>query len=181
MPPSPDPLTNPYAPPAAEPEAAEARGSSRSNYEGERRSVLLLLLISIVTVGLYQFVWYLRRSRFLDSLSADKKVGVLPWLAPGMVGVLVGLVVAHAPPGIVSVLQLASGITNLVLAFRVAHILRSDFARTGRFIGVSALGVFFFSFLYLQYVMNKAASIPARRRKKRKPSAPAAPSPDAEA
>jgi hypothetical protein len=38
----------------------------------------------------------------------------------------------------------------------------SDFARTGRFIGVSGAGVFFFGCLYLQHVMNEAAATPAR-------------------
>ena len=166
MPPSPDPLTNPYAPPAAEPRPSAEQDPSLSSYENERRSVLLLILLSIVTLGVYPIVWYLRRAPFLDSLDADRKVGALPWFALTSLVVLFGVAVAQAPQGVVRIAQLVSGITNLVLAFRVAHILRSDFARTGRIVGISGAGVFFFGCLYLQHVMNEAAGIPARSRRK---------------
>ena len=53
-------------------------------------------------------------------------------------------------------LEAVAGILQLFLAFRTAHILRSDIARTGRLIGISGMGVFFFGCLYLQHVMNAA-------------------------
>jgi hypothetical protein len=171
--PPPDPLTNPYAPPAAEIAPAEApRSSSRSDYTNERRSVLLLILLSVVTFGIYPTVWYVRRARFLDSLASDKKVGVIPWFLVVADVALVAVAIAHAPEGAIKAVQLATGITSLVLAFRVAHILRSDFARSGRLIGVSGAGVFFFGCLYLQHVMNEAAATPARPRKRRKKEKP---------
>jgi len=161
--PSPDPLSNPYAPPASPLALAGTQdGSSVSSYEGERRSVVLLILLSVVTLGIYPVVWYVRRAPFLDSLSADKKVGGLPWAAVLLLVVSFAVAFGRAGEGIVRLTQLASGIMNLVLAFRVAHILRSDFARTGRLIGVSGAGVFFFGCLYLQHVINEAASTPGR-------------------
>jgi hypothetical protein len=174
MPPSPDPLTNPYAPPApqAPPETSTVRGA-RSDYDGERRSVLLMVLLSIVTVGLYPSIWYIRRTPFLDSRRADKRVGILPWCVLLLFATVFVTSAAKAPPPLVNSVQLFSGIMNLVLAFRVAGILRSDFARTGRLVDVSGVGVFFFGCLYLQHVINQAADTPAMARKKRKKKAAA--------
>jgi hypothetical protein len=154
MPSSSDPLANPYAPPAAEVAAPS------SDYEGERRSVLLMLLLTIVTFGVYPIIWYLRRTPFLDSLTVDKKVGNLPWYSLSFLVATFGASLAHAHD-LVRLTEVAGGILDLVVAFRVARILRSHFARTGRFIGVSGIGVFFFRTLYLQHVINKAADTPA--------------------
>jgi hypothetical protein len=123
---------------------------------------MLLLLLSVVTFGLYPAIWYLRRAPFLDSLSADKKVGGMPWINLVAYVLSLGVAVARAPEGLARLAQIAVGVINLVLAFRVARILRSDFARSGRFIGISGAGVFFFGSLYLQHVMNEAADTPAR-------------------
>jgi hypothetical protein len=181
--PSSNPLTNPYAPPATPVEPpVDERDATLSSYEDERRSVLLLVMLSILTLGIYPVVWYLRRTRFLDSLDADKRVGVLPWIALGLAVLLFGVAAARAEEGAVRAVQLASGITSLVLAFRVAHILRSDLARSGRgLIRVSSAGVFFFGCLYLQHVMNQAAATPARRPRKRKRKKPLALPAEAEA
>jgi hypothetical protein len=160
-----DPLTNPYAPPAAPPAPAIAAGPdghARSNYEGERRNVLLLVVLCIFTLGLYPGIWYVRRARFVDSLDANKKIGPLPWVSLGLLVVLI-VASASAEKDLSRLMQLLSGLANLFLAFRVAAILRSDFARTGRLIGISTLGVFFFGCLYLQHVLNEAAAVRARR------------------
>jgi hypothetical protein len=68
--------------------------------------------------------------------------------------------------------SLASAIATVIANFRVLGILRSDSARTGRFLGFSTVGTFFFGIYYLQYKINQMADTPARaeapRRKKRK-------------
>jgi hypothetical protein len=159
---SPDPLANPYAPPAA-PIAVPGAATS---YTAERRSVLLILVLSIVTLGIYPAFWYLRRARFLDSLSSDQKLGRMPvflLIAYGVTFVLGAVVgVTREGDALTRPIDLAVGIFGLVIAFRVAHILRSDFARTGRFIKVSGVWVFFLGPLYLQHVINKAADTPPR-------------------
>jgi hypothetical protein len=79
---------------------------------------------------------------------------------------------AGASEEVLRLVQMVPSIAGLILAFRVAGILRSDFARSGRFIEISSLGVFFLNFLYLQHKMNVAADTPARLPKgkqKRKP------------
>ncbi|HLK38013.1 MAG TPA: DUF4234 domain-containing protein [Polyangiaceae bacterium] len=161
-----DPLTNPYAPPAEAPPAGiGAGGSTRdaSDYSSEQRNVLILILLCIVTLGLYPGIWYVRRARFLESLDSDKKLGPLPWFSLALLAALVLAAIAGVETEVVRLIEAASGLANLFLAFRVAAVLRSDFARTGRFIGISTAGVFFFGCLYLQHLLNEAAEVPARR------------------
>jgi hypothetical protein len=160
-----DPMINPYAPPAAPPAAGDRhgpRGLSRSSYEGERRNVALLVLYCLLTFGIYPSVWYLRRAPFLDSLAAHKRVGALPWVSLALFVALIALSAAGAKEG-AQLVQVASGLVSLLLAFRVAAILRSDFTRSGRGIDISTLGVFFFGCLYLQHAMNEAADLPPVR------------------
>jgi hypothetical protein len=176
---SPDPQTNPYAPPAAG-VGAVAQSTKRSKYESERRSVLLMVLLTIVTVGQYPLVWYVRRARFLDSLNADEMVDPLQWIAvcTNVVSLVLSMALGwmhvqdSAAHFLARLLQIAGGVTVLALSFRIAHILRSDFARTGRYINVSGVAVFFLGCLYLQHVINAAADTPASRPKRGKKRGP---------
>jgi hypothetical protein len=164
----PDPPFNPYAPPAEPPALVPAelagvllREGGRSSYEGERRNVAYLLLLCIVTMGFYPSFWFVRRAPFLDSVDADRKLGGLPWLSVAACVMLVVFSFSQDRDAI-QIARLIESAISLFLAFRTARILRSDFARTGRTVGVSSLGVFFFGCLYLQHVMNEAADEPAR-------------------
>lgn len=164
-----DPLSNPYAPPATATEAppgAVARGGSGS-YRDERRSVPLLLLLTILTLGLYPSVWFFRRRRFLDARDSSKKLG--PLAAAPLVATVVSCALAFVelPPEVDRLVTVMTGVVTLITAFRVAAILRSDFARTGRFLKVSGVGTFFFNALYLQYKINQAADTPAREATRR--------------
>ncbi|HEY8091252.1 MAG TPA: DUF4234 domain-containing protein [Polyangiaceae bacterium] len=177
---APDPLTNPYAPPKAE--SSSGRSSKRSRYEDERRSVPLLIVLCVVTFGIYPAFWYVRRTPFFDRLDSDKRVDGLQWVVLVLTLALLAVAAAQAPlrvpEGALRAVQLAAGIANLVLAFRVARMLRSDFARTGRLIRISSVGVFFFGCLYLQHVINQAADTPAyKRKRKKKQPAEATPQP----
>ena len=124
-----------------------------------------MILLWVVTLGVYAGIWYVRRARFFDGLDASKKLGLLPWLSVALLAFLLLASAAGAERDLIRLIEAASGLTNLFLAFRMAAILRSDFARTGRFIGFSSFGVFFFGCLYLQHVMNEAAEVPARGRR----------------
>lgn len=157
-----DPLTNPYAPPAA-PSAVDASPRrSRSNYENERRNVPLLAVFCVITFGVYPSLWYLRRARFLDLLAPPRKVGPLPWVSLALILALVVLSGTRATQDAANLVRVGASVVSLVLGFRVAAILRGDFARSLRGIHISAAGVFFFGCLYLQHVMNEAADVPAR-------------------
>lgn len=163
-----DLLDNPYAPPAAEQATAKQAGRKRrrqrSPYEDERRSILLLIGLTVATLGIYSVVWFIRRRHFLDSLQADVKLGTMA-MAP-LVATAVSVVLAFVglPPELDQALSVGAGVVSVVTAFRVAHVLRSDFARTGSFIRVSGVATFFFGALYLQYVINRAADAPRPKR-----------------
>lgn len=178
---------NPYAPPEADVDASDAsvgrtRKGSRSLYASETRSVALLVLFTFLSCGLYPAIWYVRRQRFLDELDSDAKLGVgLAW--GGVIATAISFVIALiVPPNTPAQgLSAMTGIISLVQAFRVAHILRSNFARTGRLIEVSGVPTFFFGVLYLQYVINRAAVTPGRKKKKKKKKKESETAPTAEA
>jgi hypothetical protein len=156
-----NPLDNPYAPPATEALAGVQDSGLQSSYQAERRSVLFLVFLSVITLGVYPAVWFLRRRAFLDSLDSTDKLGGLA--AAPLAATVVSFVLAFVlPDQLDRPVSIACGAVSIITAFRVAKILRSDFARTGRFLNVSGAGCFFFNALYLQYKINQAADTPAR-------------------
>lgn len=165
---------NPYAPPAAEPMPRVKRGArATSSYANEQRSVALCVLLTVLTLGVYSGVWFLRRRRFFDALHSDKKLGPMPAMVLGLVAVSWVVALAGAPPEVDNAVSVGVAVVNLVMAFRAAAILRDDLTRSGRFLRVSGVGTFFFGALYLQYKINEAAGVPARAgTRKRKKKAP---------
>jgi hypothetical protein len=156
---------NPYAPPAATSVAGFDRPdepAASASYENERRSVPLLLVLTIVTLGVYPAIWYFRRARFLDSLQSDTKLGAMAWAPLAATGLAVVLSFVGLPPELDRMLSSAAGIVSLITAFRVASILRGDSVRSGRLLRVSGAATFFFGALYLQQKMNEAAGTPGR-------------------
>ena len=75
---------NPYAPPAEPVLESETGvdGAGRGvtgDYSSEVRPVVLAVLLTLVTGGIYPAVWVYRRRAFLDRLDASKRMGmVLP-------------------------------------------------------------------------------------------------------
>ena len=159
---------NPYAPPA-EPDFVRdddgdgTRGAP-SDYSSESRPVVLCILLTLVTCGFYQSIWLLRRGPFLDRLNASKRLGTtLPIFV--LVSGLGSFVVALAGKDAASVqplVGLVGTIAAIIANFRVADILRSDAARTGRFVRVSSLWTFLLGIYYLQYKINRLAETSAR-------------------
>ena len=180
---------NPYAPPRDAPAATPPR---RSSFASERRPVLLVIGLSILTLGLYPSIWFLRRQPFLDAMT-DKPLGPLPRAVLGLTvaatigGVVLGAL--DAPPSVTNSLNMAVAVAALILGFRVAGILREEVQRRRLDLGVSSIAVFFFGCFYLQYKINRIADAidakPKKRKKKRSPPSPEpepeprAPSPEA--
>ena len=75
---------NPYAPPAAVVADPEPTGL-------KRRSVLLMIVLMILTFGLYLSIWFLRRRKALNQLDSPRKLAWWPFLA---FAVVIGLAVA---------------------------------------------------------------------------------------
>jgi hypothetical protein len=130
-----------------------------------------------MSCGLYQYVWWFLRRRFLDGLDADQKLGLALPIAVGVTSIagnLLPLGGKEATP-LSGLMLVAAGLLTLTANFRVAAILRSHFRRNYLRLEVSGVGTFFLGVYYLQYKINEGAdaelSIPrdeAPRKKKRK-------------
>lgn len=171
---------NPYAPPV---DALVDRGEMMpftgdgeiSDYEIERRPVVLCIVFSFITLGLYPSIWLLQRRPFLDSLQRKQDLGVaLPIITLAMNVLAFALAFAGKDAAAIRpIFSLVAIITGLLANFRVLNTLRTDSARTGRFLEFSTIRTFFFGIYYLQYKINQLADLPARvekprRKKKRK-------------
>lgn len=164
---------NPYAPPGAElgPGSDLTAGDAGpSDYAPERRPVILCIGLTLLTLGFYPSIWLLRRRPFLAHLQATKHLGATMPIITIVTGVM-GLGLAffgEEASAAQQLLQLVGTIAAVLANFRVAHILRSDSARTGRFLRFSTLGTFFLGIFYLQYKMNRLAETPAHKTRKKK-------------
>ena len=150
-------------------------GEGVSDYEAERRPVILCIVLAVVTLGLYPSIWLVQRRAFVDSLQRKKDLGVaLPVLA--LVTGIIAIVVPFAgkdAQAIQPVFSVLAAISSLMARFRILDTLRTDSARTGRFLEFSSVATFFLGIFYLQYKINQLADQPARverprRKKKRK-------------
>jgi hypothetical protein len=154
---------DPYAPPTAALSPAAPGAAAVSDYGGERRSLLLVIALTVGTLGLYPVIWLWRRQPFLDRLDAEAKLGAGAPIALLVLNVAsFGLLLADVPESVDRAVNLGLAAALLALNFKVAAMLRSDFARTGRMLDVKSVWVFFLGTIYLQHVINKAAESPAR-------------------
>jgi hypothetical protein len=160
-----DPLQNPYAPPAAAPQQGPVARDGHASYRDERRSVLLVVGLTVITLGFYPAIWFLRRRAFVDSLDSTVKLGSMAAVPLCAAVVAFGTGFFGLPRDVDRAVDLGLGAASIITAFRVARILRSDFARTGRFLRVSSVATFFFGALYLQHKINQAADTPPSARK----------------
>jgi hypothetical protein len=161
--------TNPYAPPKAAVADVAPIGL-------KRRSVILMILLSIVTLGLYYPIWFLRRRAALNQLDSPRKLRRWPFVASIVWFVcqfMIGVATASAPiartmgPGaalLINLVQLAVGILMVVQCFFTKDILEDHLAGPGDHIPsplsvetvkLSGLLTFFFQILYLQYAINR--------------------------
>lgn len=162
--------TNPYAPP-------KAAVADIANPGLQRRSVFVMIVLTVVTFGLYYIVWFFRRRAALNALNSSRKLPLWPLvtfavftavdyvLAFGDAAGLIGTPVMVA----IFVGRIAVGILMLVQCFTVKGMIE-DHLYTPDLTGMPALtprvelsGVltFFFSIFYLQYIINR--EIAARR------------------
>lgn len=131
-----------------------------------RVTLLVMLVLTWISCGMYVPLWYVRRQPMLDRLGEATTLGSgLPLLAAGcggvyvFVGVFLRLAGAFGPTSelLAFVVSGTGGVINLVMAFRVRSILNDLARRWGRPADVSGVWTFFFHVYYLQYVLNRAA------------------------
>jgi hypothetical protein len=174
MPTENEPLTNHVTTPA---------GSGHRPTGLKRRSLILMIVLTIVTLGLYYPLWFLRRRAALTQLDAPRKLQLWPFLL-FLVFVVIRLVVSIAsgssPPeqtigagasALLGLGQLAVGILIVVQCFFIKDILEDHLAGPGddvsnsilfNSVRLSGLMTFFFGIFYLQYVINRDIVGPAQ-------------------
>ena len=169
--------TNPYAPPKAAVADVSPTGL-------KRRSVVLMIVLSIVTFGLYYPIWFLRRRDALNRLDSPRKLRLWPFvivIAWFVFQFIVGIAAGSAPLEqtigagaalLINVVQLAVGILMVVQNFFTKDILEDHLVGPGDrvpnplfvdTVKLSGVMTFFFQIFYLQYVVNRhiAGSQPA--------------------
>jgi hypothetical protein len=161
--------TNPYAPP-------KAVVADVSSADLKRRSVILMIVLSIVTFGLYYPIWFLRRRAALNRLDSPRKLRMWPFvifIVWFVFQFMLGIAEGSAPRGqaigegaalFLNLVQLAVGILMVVQSFFTKDILEDHLAGpedhvpsllSGDTVRLSAAMTFLFQIFYLQYVINR--------------------------
>ena len=160
--------TNPYAPP-------QASVADSSSIRLKRRSLILMIVLTIVTFGFYYPIWFVRRRAALNQLDSPRKLRLWPFMVViawfGFQFIL-GVIAGARGPGhvrdpqmdlVLSLVQLAVGILLLVQSFFTKDILEDHLAgpedqvpdRFSERIKFSGLMTFLFQIFYLQYLINR--------------------------
>ena len=169
--------TNPYVPPKAAVADISPTGL-------KRRSLILMIVLSIVTFGLYYPIWFLRRRAALNRLDSPRKLRLWPFvivitwfvfqfIAGIAAGFIAGIAAGSALPEraigaraalLLNVVQLAVGILMLVQSFFTKDILEDHLVGPGDrvpnplfvdTVKLSGVMTFLFQIFYLQYVINR--------------------------
>jgi len=131
----------------------------------------MVVLLQIVTLGIYTMVWFMRRREAINKLNSENKIseGVLIVIACFMVaslmfGIISGFFgvfdhdINKLFEGLSSVTGLYSGIGSVVMAFKYRKILRDhcrEIRPDVRLEGFgSGLWTFLFGIMYLQHKIN---------------------------
>jgi len=160
---------NPYAPPQA-----KVADPPPNSHGLKRRSVLVMIVFTIISFGLYYPIWWFRRRQGLNRLNSPKKLAAWPLLLLVAVFVIqIGLAFAAGdtpleefigagPMLLVLLFRLGVGILMLVQTFRIKDMIE-DHATPESDSGpmfveqvqLSGVMTFFFSIFYLQWAINR--------------------------
>ena len=166
--------TNPYAPPKA-----PVADHEPTTHGLKRRSVLVMVVFTIITFGLYYLTWWFRRRRGLNRLNSDAKLPLWPlllMLALFFVEFVLGLtqevvvddqVVRERILVFDLIFQLLVGVVMLVMTFRVKGMIEDHATpdldsgpESVELVKLSGLMTFFFSIYYLQWAINRYVLAP---------------------
>lgn len=155
---------------------AESETPVRDTERLPQTSVLLTVILSFLTAGIYQPLWFLTRLKSFNRLNSREK------LAPGIfIAILIAfaaaLVIEMLTPwvrargadvsnlaNLASACVIAGGLAQVVQAFKARRILEGHLnARSGELfaqpVALNGVAVFFFNIWYLQYKINELMAI----------------------
>jgi predicted membrane protein len=148
----------------------------------EKKSVVILVILSYITLGIYPFIWYIKRSKELNNLNTQAKLKKLISVIPLSLYILIiifaiaGAYLIYSNPtqyssqvssisqipieiliisSIILVFGLLLFIFILALGFKTRKILNQALINKGEKVKISGFYTFFFNFLYLQYEINR--------------------------
>lgn len=131
-----------------------------------KTSVWVVVLLSVITGGVYQYLWFGLRRQSLQKLRTTLKISPgLGWtpaylgVATFVAGVLTGVSEAFA----IVLVPFASSwmIMYIFLSFRVRRMLLDHYQDSG--LNISGVRTYFLSVFYLQYKMNRLPDIEIAR------------------
>ena len=158
--------TNPYAPPKA-----RVADHESTTHGLKRRSVVVMILFVILSLGIYYLVWWFRRRPGFNRLNSERKLPIWPLLTLVALWVF-NLVMGFAqsasdrepgtPEVLLSFFQMMVGITMIVYTFWAKETIEDHVAPDpdsgpafGTQVKLSGIMTFFFSIFYLQWAINK--------------------------
>ena len=162
--------SNPYAPP----KAAVADPASPTGLK--QRRVLVMIVFTIVTFGLYYLIWFFRRRNALNALNSPRKVALWPLLlsiANLVVDFVLGIVsgdrrveeaIGAMPAMFFTLVRFVTGVVMIWQCFVIKDIIEDhlsgpdDGTTPSIFVErvqLSGLATFFLSIFYLQYAINR--------------------------
>ncbi len=154
--------------------------SSPSEPDLEKTNVASLVLLTVLTLGLYYPLWFLRRRQGINSLKSREKLGVFVFVLVSLLWLLVlclnlGFDYIHLPGGDISLMgmrvfdifsALVLFVVMLVQLFKVRRILEAHAAESSvgplgsslaliQGASLSAVATWFFGIFYLQHKINE--------------------------
>jgi hypothetical protein len=141
----------------------------------KRRSIILMIVFFVVTLGLYYPIWFLRRRAALNGLDSPRKLQRWPFLLLLAFFVFQMILAIASDPArpeatvgegslLFSLVRLAAAILIVVQCFIIKDILEDHLAGPDDILSssilsdrvkLSGLMTFFFQIFYLQYVINR--------------------------
>lgn len=127
----------------------------------QKKDILSMILLTIITLGIYIPVWFLNRSYAFNNLNSKEKINnnlinfVLLMFTVSVMLLIPSILFTETETGTMidrvdALINMAGGITLWVISFKVRKIMNEHYNTS-----LSGVATFFFSFFYLQYKINQ--------------------------
>ena len=127
----------------------------------QKKSIILMILLFIITYGIYMPVWFLRQRESINKLNSKKKLSkwqpsltLALFIISAIFSIYPLIVYGTFPEGTIDTIDFwvsfAGGILVIIMSFRVGWIMEDHFNKK-----LSLAGTFFLTIFYLQYKINK--------------------------
>ena len=146
----------------------------------KKKSVFLICILSLITIGIYQYFWYIKRADELNNLrTASKFNKAIPIIALTLYLAFIALyivLITFSPQistgvpainfndvpieftinlSLIVIILVILMIMMLLMAFKTRKILNEALVNKGEKIKISGFFTLIFNFLYLQYEINR--------------------------